>query len=60
MSDYYRIDDGDSNELSDGLSERRVWIAARLEANRLGQTVYVSGPDEDSTPVEPDTASGDS
>ena len=43
----YMICDGHGNQLCDGLDEYNVWSAARAHAARLGESVWVYGPDDD-------------
>ena len=51
---YYRIDTGDGGELCDGIQQRVVAErAAQEHADRLGETVYLSGPDCEDEPVSP-------
>ena len=50
----YIICDGHSNAIADGIQSRIVADrAAQAHADRIGQTVYLSGPDCDDEPVEP-------
>ena len=53
----YIICDGHGNALGDGIQSRIVADrAAQAHADRIGQTVYLSGPDCDDEPVEPQRA----